>query len=156
MSLFDADMIDIKSQKSAPGDRQFCYKSLRNAIRPLRRHIDTKRAATRSTCGIVRFAAGFVLKPEHKTCNVRGLPKPKVQYFSSGSAILGCDPSGQKWPVGALEIGKVAVAAVRVQFLPIQHRKSGCGCCAVRFFGVPTAKNFCKLLQIFANFCKLQ
>ena len=28
MSLFDADMIDIKSQKSAPGDRRFCCNSL--------------------------------------------------------------------------------------------------------------------------------
>ena len=82
----------------------------------------------------MRFAARFVLKPEQQTCNVRGLSKPKVQYFSSGSAILGCDMSGQKWAVGALEIGKVAVAAVRVRFLPIRGRKSGCGCSAVRFF----------------------
>ena len=28
MSLFDADMIDDKSQKSAPDDRRFCYNSL--------------------------------------------------------------------------------------------------------------------------------
>ena len=83
----------------------------------------------------MRFAAGFVLKPEHQTCNMRGLPKPKVQYFSSGSTILGCDVSGQKWAFGALEIGKVAVAAVRVPFLPVRHRKSGCGCSAVRFLG---------------------
>ena len=43
--------------------------------------------------------------------------KSKRQYFNSHSTTYGCDPSGQKWPVGALEIGKVAVAAVRVPFL---------------------------------------
>ena len=81
----------------------------------------------------MHLAAGFVLKPGYQTRNARGLPEPKVQYFSSGSAILGCKVSGRKWAVGALETGKVAVAAVRVPFLPIRHRKSGCGCSAVRF-----------------------
>ena len=105
-------------------------------FRPLQRCIDTERVATCSTYGIVRFAAGFVLKPEGKPCNSEGMPEPKVQYFSSESTISGCDTSGGKSAVGTSEIGKVAVAAARVQFQSIRHRKSGCGCSAVRFFAL--------------------
>ena len=114
-------------------------------FRPLQRCIDTERVATCSTCGIVRFTAGFVLKPEGQPCNSEGMPEPKVQYFSSESAISGCDTSGGKSAVGTSEIGKVAVAAARVQFLSIRHRKSGCGCSAVRFFaffGGPGGEGF--------------
>ena len=103
-------------------------------FRPLQRCIDTERVATCSTCGIVRFAAGFVLKPEGQPCNSEGMPESKVQYFNSESTISGCDTSGGKSAVGTSEIGKVAVAAARVQFLSSRHRKSGCGCSAVRFF----------------------
>ena len=95
-------------------------------FRPLQRCIYSKRVATYSTCGIVRFAAGFVLKPERQPCNSEGMPESKVQYFSSESTISGCRD--------------------------IRDRKSGCGCSEGAISVDPTSKKW-MWLQRGAFFC---
>ena len=124
MSPLDADMIDVNDKNRLRAMTNLAINPrTKRKFQPLQRCIDTKRVATCSTCGIVRFAAGFVLKPERQPCNSEAMPESKVQYFSSESTISGCDTSCGKSAVGTSEIGKVAVAAARVQFLSIRHRK---------------------------------
>ena len=68
----------------------------KRTVRPLQRCIDTKRVATCSTCRIMRFARGFVLKPERQPCNRSGVSNLKVQFSPGESTISGYDSSGKK------------------------------------------------------------
>ena len=96
MSLFDADMIDIKSQKSAPDHRQFCYNSLRetqnSASAAMHRCQEGHDMLNMQNCAfrsVIRGKSGVA------TMHQGGLKSPNMQYFSSESTISGCDTSGQ-------------------------------------------------------------
>ena len=126
MSPIYAITIDIKSQKSAPGDHQFCYKSLsetQNSASPTLHRCQEGRDMP--NMWNIAFRPRIYCKTEHRTCICREMVSSKMQYFPSESAISACDTSGQKWAVGACETGKVAVALVRVRFLSCTSRQSG-------------------------------
>ena len=126
MSPIDAITIDIKSQKSAPGDRHFCYKSLNET--------QNSASSTMHRCQEGRdmpnmwniaFRPRIYGKTEHRTCISREMVSSNMQYSQSESTISACDTSGHKWAVGACETGKVAVARKRVRFLSCTSRQSG-------------------------------
>ena len=75
--------------------------------------------------GIKRFARWFILKPDCNVGKLKDTLESKWPFFSSGSAICGCDTRGKNGPSEQLESDKTAVAAVRVRILLFQERNVG-------------------------------
>ena len=131
MSLFDADMIDIKSQKSAPDDRRFCCNSLsetqNSASATMHRCQEGHDLLNMQNCAfrsVIRGKSGVATThPERGQKSKRAVFQQPQYYFYMRSK---CSKMARR---------------------SIGNRKSGCGCSAGAISADPTSKKWLWLLR---------
>ena len=130
MWLFDADMIDIKSQKSAPDDRPFCYNSLSET--------QNSSSATMHRC-----------QEGHDMLNMRNCAFRSVIRSKIGVAKMRSE-RGQKSKRAVFQQPQydfyMRSRCSEMSCRSIGHRKSGCGCSAGAISADPTSKKWLWLL----------